>query len=136
MLRRLLARFYFLWGSLHRNFGNQTSFAREHWAAVRCFERAYELDPGLREALLSRGIVLWRELGQAEEALADFDALVTIDPAYGPAWLNRAMARQEMGRYQAALSDLEAFLALPNQDEEYRQIARRTRALLTDLLAQ
>jgi tetratricopeptide (TPR) repeat protein len=135
MLRVALAQFYYLWGSLHRNFGNQTSFAREHLAAVRCFERAYELNPALREARLSRGIILWRELGRPEEALADFDALVAADAFYGPARLNRAMARQELGRYSEALADLTAFLALPDQAEEYRQVASRTQALLKELLA-
>jgi tetratricopeptide (TPR) repeat protein len=134
VLRLLLARIYYMWGSLHRNFGNQTSFQREHRAAVRCFGRAYQLDPNLRQARLDRGIVLWREMGRVEEALADFDGLLEQDPAYGLALLNRAMVLQEVGRYRPALADLETFLHLADEDEEYRQIAIRTRNLLRDLI--
>jgi tetratricopeptide (TPR) repeat protein len=134
MLRFLLARIYYMWGSLHRNFGNQTSFRREHRSAIRYFSRAYELDPGLRQARLDRGIILWREMGRVEEAIADFDALLEQDPNYGPALLNRAAAQQEAGRYRQALADLDAFLQLPDEDEEYRRIAQRTRTLIREAL--
>ncbi len=125
-----------MWGSLHRNFGNQNSFLREHEAAVRRFSRAYELDPNLREARLDRGIIYFREMGKYEEALADFDALIAADSEYGPARLNRAMLYQERGQYQQALIDLEAFLMLPDEDEEYVAVAKRTAVLLRELVAE
>jgi tetratricopeptide (TPR) repeat protein len=125
-----------MWGSLHRNFGNQNSFLREHEAAVRRFSRAYELDPNLRQALLDRGIIYFREMGRYDEALADFNALLAQDANYGPALLNRAMLYQETGQYDPALTDLEAFLFLPVEDEEYVAVARRTAVLLRELLAE
>jgi tetratricopeptide (TPR) repeat protein len=125
-----------MWGSLHRNFGNQASFLREHKAAVRRFSRAYELDPNLRQARLDRGIIYFRELGRHEEALADFDALLTADSDYGPARLNRAMLYQERGLYQQALTDLEVFLSLPDEDAEYVAVAKRTADLLRELVAE
>lgn len=134
LIRLLLARFFYMWGSLHRHFGNRSAFRREHLAALRCFNRACDLDPNLLSARLDRGILLWRELGKVEEGLADFNHLLAGDPAYGPALLNRAMVYQEIGQYQAALSDLEAYLALPVEDETYYQIAGRTADLLRKLL--
>lgn len=134
MFRFLLARVYYMWGSLHRNFGNQNAFRREHEAAVRRFNRALELDPELRSARLDRGIIYWREMGMAEAALADFNALLTEDPNYGPALLNRAMVTYENGRYAEALTDLEAYLQLPKEDEEYWRIAQRTAGLLRELV--
>jgi tetratricopeptide (TPR) repeat protein len=125
-----------MWGSLYRNFGNQNSFLREHEAAVRRFSRAYELDPNLRQALLDRGIIYFREMGRYDEALADFNALLAQDGNYGPALLNRAMLYQETGQYEPALTDLEAFLSLPVEDEEYVAVARRTAVLLRELLAE
>lgn len=136
MYRYLLARVYYMWGSLHRNFGNRNSFEREHLSAIKRFTQAYEADPSLREARLDRGIILYRELGRFDEAIADFDALLTEDPGYGPALLNRAMAAQENGQYAPALADLEAYLALPTTDTEYRDLAERTAQLLRDLLAE
>ena len=136
MFRLLLARIYYMWGSLHRNFGNQTSFLREHQAAVRRFSRAYELDPNLRQARLDRGIIYFREMTRYDEALSDFNALLEEDAEYGPALLNRAMVYQEQGQYQNALTDLEQFLTLENEDPEYVILARRTAVLLKELVAE
>lgn len=136
MYRYFLARIYYMWGSLHRNFGNRNSFTREHRAAIKRFTQAYETDPSLREARLDRGILLYREMGLYDEALADFDALLSEDPHYGPALLNRAMVAQENGRYPQALSDLEAYLALPTGDDEYRQMAERTADVLREIVAE
>lgn len=136
MYRFLLARIYYMWGSLHRNFGNRSSFRREHRAAIRRFTQAYETDPSLREARLDRGILLYREMGRHDEAMADFDALLSEDPHYGPALFNRAMVAQECGRYPQALADLEAYLALPAGDDEYRRMAERTADLLREIVAE
>jgi tetratricopeptide (TPR) repeat protein len=135
LLRIILARVLYMWGSLHRNFGNKSSFLREHRYAVRRFTQAYDLDPTLRVARLDRGILYYREMGMLDEALADFDALLVEDPSYGPALLNRAMVVQQQGRYAAALADLDAYLLLPIKDQEYWHIASRTATLLRGLLA-
>jgi tetratricopeptide (TPR) repeat protein len=136
MYRYLLARIYYMWGSLHRNFGNRSSFRREHRAAIKRFTQAYEKDPSLREARLDRGILLYREMGLHNEAMADFDALLSEDPHYGPALLNRAMVAQENGRYPQALADLEAYLTLPAGDDEYRRMAERTADVLREIVVE
>jgi tetratricopeptide (TPR) repeat protein len=135
-MRFLWAWLLYTWGGLHRYFGNKNSMQSEHAAAVRYFSRACKIDPSFRRVRLERGVLLWRELGRPQEALADFDALLDEDPGYGPALLNRAMVSQNLGDYQAALIDLEAFLDLPASDtENYRSGAERTAALLRDLTA-
>jgi tetratricopeptide (TPR) repeat protein len=136
MWRIIWARILYMWGSLHRNFGNRSSFNREHQYAVRRFSQAIEMDPELREARLDRGILLYRELGLLDEAKADFDALLDDDPAYGPALLNRALLAQERGQYALALADLDAYLVLPHQDDEYRRLADRTAAVLREVVAE
>lgn len=123
-----------MWGSLHRNFGNKSSFAREHQSAVKCFGQAYKLDPNFRRARLDRAILLYREMGLYDEAKDDLDALLAEDPAFEPALLNRAMMAQELGSYESALEDLETYLALPTEDEEYRRIAMRTADLLREVV--
>ncbi|HUS95041.1 MAG TPA: hypothetical protein VMZ24_07705 [Patescibacteria group bacterium] len=135
MWRVIWARILYMWGSLHRNFGNRSSFNREHQHAVRRFSQAYEIDPELREARLDRGILLYRELGLLDEAKADFDALLEDDPAYGPALLNRALLLQERGQYALALADLDAYLLLPGEEDEYMLLANRTAAILRDVVA-
>jgi tetratricopeptide (TPR) repeat protein len=136
VFRLLMARIYYMWGSLHRNFGNQYNFLREHEAAVRRFTQAYDMDPNLREARLDRGVIYFREMKRLDDALADFDGLLEQDPDYGPALLNRSMLRQEQGRYQQALTDLEHFLTLPDQDPEYVAVARRTAVILQELVSE
>jgi tetratricopeptide (TPR) repeat protein len=136
MYRTILARFYYMWGSLHRNFGNQRSFSREHRSAIRRFTQAYDMDPSLRKARLDRGIIYYREMGMMDEALDDFNALLDEDPSYSPALLNRAMVYQAGGFYREALRDMDAYLELPMDDEEYWQIASRTAELLREVVAE
>jgi tetratricopeptide (TPR) repeat protein len=132
--RLLFARFAYIWGSLHRQFGNKSSFAREHELALHFFNVACRWDPNLYPAQLDRGILLWREMGRLDEAIADFDNLLEKAPDYPLALLNRAMASEAAGRYAAALADLEAYLALNPEDDDYRLIATRTAVLLRQLL--
>jgi tetratricopeptide (TPR) repeat protein len=73
-------------------------------------------------------------MGRLDEALADFDALLDEDPDYGPALLNRAMIAQERGQYAEALADLEAYLSLSNENDEYWSIASRTAVLLREVV--
>jgi tetratricopeptide (TPR) repeat protein len=134
LFRRLAARIVYMRGSLHRNFGNANSFSREHRAALSCFSRAYELDPAFCKARLDRAILLWRELGEVEAALLDFDALLAENPQDRPALLNRAMALQEHGRYRDALTDLEIYLQLPPENAEYAAAAARSAELLRAIL--
>lgn len=117
MLRFLWAYLVYTWGGLHRYFGNQNAMRSEHEAAVRYFTKAYEIDPSFLRVRLERGVLLFRELGRMDEALADFNALVEEDPIYAaPALFNRAMLAQQNGRYQDALHDLEAYMALSPRD--------------------
>ena len=96
MLRFLWAYLVYTWGGLHRYFGNQNAMRSEHEAAVRYFTKAYEIDPTFLRVRLERGVLLFRELGRTDEALADFDALVEEDPIYAaPALFNRAMLAQQ-----------------------------------------
>ncbi len=83
---------------------------------------------------MERGVLLWRELGRLEEALADFDALLAEDPHYAPALINRALVAQNKGRYKESLLDLKAYLQLPESETQYREEAKRTADLLAELI--
>lgn len=134
MWRALTARVLYMWGSLHRNFGNKSNYLREHRHAIHRFTQAYEMDPNLVQARLDRGIILYREMGLLDEAMDDFNALLDENPSYGPALLNRAMVSQEKGNYRQALDDLNAYLALPVEDKEYWRIASRTAEVLREIV--
>lgn len=127
---------FYTWGGLHRYFGNKNTLASEHERAVHYFTKAYDIDPQFRQALLSRAILLGRELNRPEEALIDFDALLADDPHFGPALINRGLLLQENGRYREALRDINAYL---NQNEwrdhhkEAQRIVPLLQAILEDL---
>ena len=107
----------------------------EHERAAHYFAHAYEIDPAFWQARQARAVLLWRELDQRVEAIREFDALLKEDPMRGVALFNRAMAVQGlMGRYQESLDNFEAFLQLPNQDEDYRKDAELMVASLRALL--
>ena len=136
MVGKIVARIYYMWGSLHRNFGNRSSFVREHQSAVQRFSQAFQMDPSMKKARLDRGILYYREMGLLDDALEDFNALLEEDPDYSPALLNRAMVYQEQGRYKESLDDLEKYIDLPVEDEEYHQIATRTAVLLREIVSE
>lgn len=133
MLRFLWAYLVYTWGGLHRLFGNKNSMRSEHEAAVRYFNKAYEIDPTFQRVRLERGILLYRELGRYEEALADFNALLADESGYEQeALFNRALLRQHQAQYQESLTDLNAFLELP--PNAYYQEAKRIRDMLQAML--
>jgi tetratricopeptide (TPR) repeat protein len=134
MFRTIWSWLIYTWGGLHRYFGNQNDMRSEHQHAVRYFARAYEVDPTFWQARVARAVLLWRELDQPEEAIAEFEAILAEDPHCGPALFNRAMALQELGRFPEALADFEAYLQLPEQQDYDQADAARMVNLLHDLL--
>ena len=83
MVRYLWAYMLYLWGGTRRHIGIRNSNRGEHMAAARAFGRALAVNPRFRPARLARGIVLWRELNQFDEAIADFDTLLAADAQDG-----------------------------------------------------
>ena len=134
MIRFIWSWLIYTWGGLHRYFGNQNKAPREHEHAIRFFARAYEVDPNFWQARVARAVLLYRELERPQEAIAEFDAILTDDPHCGPALFNRAMAMQKIGRFQDSLTDFEAFLQLPEQEPRDLEDATRMIPLLRDLL--
>ena len=134
MLRFLWAYLVYTWGGLHRLFGNRNSMRGEHEAAVRYFSKAYDIDPTFQRVRLERGILLFRELGRYDEALADFNFLLDEKSDYSHmALLNRALLYQQNAQFEDALADLDTYLDGPPDD--YFQEAMRMRDLLHGLLS-
>ena len=75
------------------------------------FQRALELKPDAVLALSGRGAIYLRRK-QYNTALADFDKALSIDPRFGPAYLNRAHAREAIGDLAGAAADRRAEAAL------------------------
>ncbi len=135
-----VARWYYLRGEAHRHLGNARGDVWEHWAAVEDFTRALVLDPTLTQIYVDRGILYWRELGEPQKALCDFNAVLEAHPpgaAYpadtpypqdtpyrDAALFNRGIAYQQLGDDAAALADFRAYLEVGTHSH-WREYAQR-----------
>jgi tetratricopeptide (TPR) repeat protein len=116
-------------GSFHRHFGNLSGERREYQWAVDRFTRAIELDPGFVAAHYSRGVLYWRELENWYRAIHDLTRVIEIAPHWHEAWLNRAIAYQRRGDFEAAIADLEHYLTIA-KDPGWRSNAESQLALI------
>ena len=133
MLRNIWAYIVYTWGGLHRYFGNKNHILMEHKLAVLYFSKAYEINPDFRQARLARAVILFRELNQINEALADFNALLAQDPQDGDVLFNRGLLYQQISNYKMALADFDAYLALPEPQLYWEEVGR-TAVVLRDII--
>ena len=127
----LWSRFLRRLADAHRHFGNQYGNRQEYRAAVGSYSRAICLDPGYTDALHSRGVLYWRELGQYDSAIQDLTRVLELDPSWAMAYLNRGLAFKMQQDYHRAAADFERFLD-EGQDEFWLEAARRQLAELRE----
>ncbi len=120
--------------SAHFNLGLALSRLGKDQApeALAEFHRAYELDPdspGVNNALCWTYALLQRP----EEAMPFCDRAVELDPS-GYAYDSRGVARAEMGDFEGAIADFQAFLnALADDPEALARFGPRRRAWIEQL---
>lgn len=103
--------FFYIWSArVHRHFGIVLCSRDEYANAVSEYGRALDVNPAYADAYLERGILLWRELGAAKQAVADFTAALRLHPGWPVALFFRGLAHQGMGNYPAAIHDLSTYL--------------------------
>jgi tetratricopeptide (TPR) repeat protein len=109
-VRHVIARYHYGWGLSHRYVANTTGIEWEYETAARYFSKAIHWDPGFARAYLDRGILNWRELDDSHQAVHDLTLAYEIDGDLAEARFNRGVAHQEMGAYDRAIADFEAYL--------------------------
>jgi len=125
--------FFYLWSArIHRHLGIVFAEKREYASAVSDYTCALEINPSLAKAYMERGILLWRELGQAEQAIGDFTAALRLYPAWSEALFFRGLAHQGTSNYSAAIGDLSAYL--DTEDRSWRENATRQLQLMRMIL--
>lgn len=112
---RFRADFAYRQGKMYRFWGHRSVQRMFYEAAVAAFTRALAFDPDWIDVLLDRGLIYWRELGQAARAIEDFSAILRLDPSRGDVLFYRGMAHQAQGDYLSAAEDLRAALTLSPQ---------------------
>jgi tetratricopeptide (TPR) repeat protein len=126
----LRSRLYRRLADAHRHFGNMYGNREEHWAAVEYYTRAAILDPGYAQALYSRGVLYWREIGNAYRAIQDLTRVLELEPTWAEAYFNRGLAYQMHRDVEEAVADFEQYLVL-GEDPFWLESARRQLAQLS-----
>ena len=87
---------------------------REHERAIRDFDRALVLEPGLVVAWRQRALA-YRGKGDYERALADFEQAILLAPSDARLYTDRAVTYEFLGDYPNAIRDFNRAIALkPN----------------------
>jgi tetratricopeptide (TPR) repeat protein len=94
----------------------------QNWDWATCqseLERAVDMSPNSTNAHWSYAQYLIRT-GHAEEAMAQADLALKLDPLSSRAYVNRAYIKYYARRYDAALDDLRRAASLPHTEQELR----------------
>ena len=76
----------------------------EFLAAVKCFDRAIELNPKSARFPNDRGLS-YSKLREFDKAIADFNQAIELWPGFAEAYYNRGVSYFKLGRYDEALRD-------------------------------
>lgn len=103
----------------------QSALAQENWpAADRALGRLIEAAPRNASLHYNRGLVR-RRMGDAERALADFEAALAIDPEHAKARFEHAAALLDLGRLAEAEAEFRSYLnAVPDDSDAVLNLAR------------
>lgn len=82
--------------------GNKHFYKKEYSEAIKCYDKAIELDPSNFDAWYSKGNVLG-ELGSYVEAIDCYDKAIEIDPSNAYGWDNKGWALGELGMYNEVI---------------------------------
>lgn len=89
----------------HARLGVVHAAERDFEAALRCLDRAVELEGSKADLYYQRGEI-YRQQQNFDAARGDFDKAIETDPQYLPSYLGRALVVAEMGNNDEAIGDL------------------------------
>jgi hypothetical protein len=122
--RRALAYWCYAWGLSWCAWGirgaNQSFFR----AGIRSFDRALRLWPAFARGYYRRGLIRGRELNEYVAGIADMGCAIAIDPQWPEPYLQRGLFERFHGDLQAALADLQQYVAIAD-DPLWRSEAER-----------
>jgi serine/threonine protein kinase len=96
-----------------------------HEEAIRCCDKALELDPRSAAAWCNKGANL-DSLGRHEEAILCFDKALELDPCDCKTWFSKALVADRLSQWRDAARSYQQFLALvPARDAEQIEYARK-----------
>lgn len=111
--------------------GNQASQRQDYATAIQEFTRALEMDPSPVFYSL-RGDVNWRA-GKLDDAMADYNAVLTLDPGNADGFYGRSRVFRDKGDKTAAIADLEQFLSLKPDEPAHAGIREEAKRWIEEL---
>jgi len=92
---------------------------KKHQQAIPYFDRAVQLAPNVCRFRDERGLALL-ELEEREKALADFSAVIKLNPHYGFAYRHRSRCYFELGNLPAAIADITTAISFETTNLFYK----------------
>lgn len=125
--RRALAYWWYAWGMSLCYWGIRTAEQAFYRAGIRSFDRSIRVWPGFAAGFYRRGLIRGRELSEHNQGIADLTRAIELYPEWPDPYLQRGLFQRFHGDPQAAIADLQQYIALADnsawRDEAERQIA-------------
>jgi tetratricopeptide (TPR) repeat protein len=114
-------------GISHYNRGTDHMANGNYDQAIRCFEKAIEVEGKFPEAYCQRGTAYY-EKGDYDRAVPDFDKAIELNPEFAEAYCNRAIVYFYKKQYDKSWEDIRKAQSLgheipPNFLEALREIS-------------
>jgi tetratricopeptide (TPR) repeat protein len=109
--------------------GNEHSYKKKYFEAIRCYDKALEINPNNVYAWSNKGTA-FSNLGKYQKAVEHYDKATELDPNDAYAWNNKGNALANLGKYEEAIRCYDKALEInPNMS-----VAQQNRNLSYKLL--
>lgn len=112
------------------NKGNSLSSLGRFDEAIKCHDKALEINPQDADAWINKGISL-QHLGRVDEAMKCYDTALEINPQSAEAWNNKAWTEDELDRKRDAARSFRKFIEVATA--EYAQQVQAAHQRLREL---
>jgi len=127
--RRALAYWWYAWGLSWCHWGLRTTNQSFYRAGIRSFDRAVRVWPQFAAGFYRRGLIRGRELSDHRAGIADLTRAIELEPAWSLPYLQRGLFQRFHGDSRAALTDLQRYVDLA-EDQYWRGEAERQIAMI------
>ena len=104
-----------VWG--WRNKGGALYFLGKYTEAIKCYDKAIEIDPDNPVVWNNKGLAL-DSLGKYDEAITSYDKAIKIDPNDADAWNNKGLALDSLGKYDEAITSYDKAIKIDPNDAD------------------
>ena len=104
-----------VWG--WRNKGSTMYFLGKYDEAIKCYDKAIEIDPDNPVVWNNKGLAL-NSLGKYDEAVKCYDKAIEIDPDDADAWNNKGLALNSLGKYDEAVKCYDKAIEIDPDDAD------------------